>query len=209
MIGFVGAGLARTPDDRNTVGMSSDDLPRSPDLPTAFRGYARNATDAFLFALEESFHRLTAERDQLRVRVEELGRELAHHEQQVQAVGDALVGAQIIAATARAQAELEAEEIVRDAEARKSEAVREAADIRARAEQDAAATIRDAEATAARVVAEMQRGIEEHEREAQTLDDTRERLSSFVRDLLGRVTSGQVEPAATVSDAPAHGSDDP
>lgn len=209
MIGVVGEGLARRPDDRNTVGMSSDDLPRSPDLPTAFRGYARNATDAFLFTLEESFHRLTADRDQLRARVEELGRELAHHEQQVQAVGDALVGAQTIAATARAQAELKAEEIARDAEARKSEAVREAADIRARAEQDAAATIRDAEATAGRVVAEMQRRFEKREHEAQAIDDARERLSSFVRDLLGRVAGGQVEPAATVSDATAHGSHDP
>ena len=52
-------------------------LQQPPQLPTAFRGYQRAATDRLMFELEESFYALAAERDRLRERVAELEAELA------------------------------------------------------------------------------------------------------------------------------------
>jgi cell division septum initiation protein DivIVA len=163
-------------------------LEAPPDLPVVFRGYDRKATDAFLHKLEESFHRLTAERDGLRRRIDDLEDELAHHRSRSQAVADALISAQTLAHEVRAAAEREIESDRRDASTAKSFALEEAGEIRAKAQQEAAELVHQAREQANRMIDEVQRGIREQQHEAEhILENTKERLGALVSDLLNRI----------------------
>jgi len=173
----------------------SEPFARPPVLGSSFRGYDRAQTDAFLQRLEDSFHKLTSERDALRSKAEEaerraasLEQELAEHRARQQAVADALVTAQSLANEVRSAAEQEVADERRDAAMAKGEALQESAEIRAKAQQDAAELLREARARADRLVEDVQRGIREQQHEAEhLLDDTKERLGSLVRDLLSRL----------------------
>ena len=98
----------------------------------------------------------------------------------------------------RAAAQREAEAVGQETDAVKAQAEQDAAEIRARAEREADEVVREAESRAARLVADVERDLQERQHEAEDfLDDTRERLSSLVRDLFGRVTRSTGEGAAT------------
>jgi len=73
------------------------------ELPVRFRGYDREATDAFFARLKERYTSLTRERDGLQQRVDELESEIEEHRERTKAVGDALVTAQQIAAELNAK----------------------------------------------------------------------------------------------------------
>jgi cell division septum initiation protein DivIVA len=187
----------------------SEPFARPPVLGSSFRGYDRAQTDGFLQRLEDSFHKLTSERDALRTKAEEAERraasletELAQHRERQQAVADALITAQSLANEVRAAAEQEVADDRREAATAKGEALQEAAEIRAKAQQEAAELLRDARTRADRLIDDVQRGIREQQHEAEhLLDDTKERLGSLVRDLLSRL-----EPEA--GSAPAPGAPD-
>ena len=98
----------------------------------------------------------------------------------------------------RAAAQQQAEAILRDADVAKADTEQQAAETLARAEREADEVVREAESRAARLVAGVERDLQERQHEAEDfLDDTRERLSSLVRDLFGRVTRSTGEGAAT------------
>jgi len=191
------------------VSMSAKEPETGNELPTAFRGYDREATDKLLRQVEERYNAATAEQGELRSRAEraeqrvhELEDELAAHRERTKAVGEALITAEKVktesereAAELRDRAQLEASVIREDAE-------RQAAEARAQAERDAEAIVREAESRRESLVQEVQRSLEARQHEAEhLLDDTRERLSTLVRDLLARVTGGVGE------DALSHGSE--
>ena len=99
---------------------------------------------------------------------------------------------------ARAAAQREAEAAAQETYAAKAKAEQEAAEIRARAAREADEVVREAESRAARLVAAVERELQERQHEAEDfLDDTRERLSSLVRDLFGRATRSTGEGAGT------------
>jgi len=203
---------AETPaakSDETPAKPAGEPFGRPPVLGSSFHGYDRAQTDAFLQRLEESFHKLTSERDALKASAEAAERraasletELAEHRARQQAVADALIMAQSLANEVRTAAEQEVADDRRDAAMAKAEALQEAAETRARAEQEAAEVQREARERADRLIEDVQRGIREQQHEAEhLLDDTKERLGSLVRDLLTRL-----EPEA--GSAPAPGSDD-
>jgi cell division septum initiation protein DivIVA len=166
--------------------MSVSDLLAKSSLPTSFRGYARPATDELLGEIESSYRELVDERNEARLdldraeaRIAELESLLADHDKQRQAVSDALISAE------RLRAEIE-----NQANSVKTAAETEADDIVARAEHKADAIRRDAEAQADALVGDVQRALKVRQDEAETfLHDTKEQLSSLVRDLLGRIES--------------------
>lgn len=163
-------------------------LDAPPELPVSFRGYERKSTDDFLRNLEESFHNLSAERDTLRTRIEELEDEVAHYRSRSQAVADALISAQTLAAEIRSNAQHRVESQLHEAESVKNSALVEAAEVRARAEREAADKEREAQARADRLFDDAQRGIREQQHEAEhILDSAKERLGALVSDLLGKV----------------------
>jgi len=188
----------------------SESLPDTDKLPVAFRGYAREETDALLRQVEESYRALVSERDDLRARLEtaerergELERELAEHRKQSRAVGDALIAAERLKAESEQEAAAIRARGEEEAAALKAEAERERSGAREGAEREAESILREAEAKAQRLVEEVQRNLEERQHEAEHfLDDTKERLSSLVRDLLGKLGSSQGEAAPSHPDTP-------
>ncbi len=191
--------LAQTPPAPPPAPATSRPLERPPDLRVAFRGYERAATDSFLSKLEESFHKLTSERDGLKSRNAELELELEQHRTRALAVADALITAQTLAREVRAAAEREVEGNRAEAAAAKAEAITEAAELRAKAQQESAEILRNARTEADRLVEDVQKGIRDRQHEAEhILDDTKARLGSLVRDLLERLpgdASGDIAPA--------------
>jgi cell division septum initiation protein DivIVA len=186
----------------------------TPKLPVSFRGYDLDATDALLRQLEAGFRTLLAERDRVEGRVAELERELAEHRDQSQAVGNALIRVEELKALSerdaretKEDAEREAGEIrvqaEQDAEALRATVDAEVSEMRATARREAEGAVREAEARAARLIADVERQLQERQHEAEDfLDDTRERLSSLVRDLFGRVTRRSGDGAGTEEFAP-------
>lgn len=98
----------------------------------------------------------------------------------------------------RAAAQHQAETILRGADVAKADTEQQAAETLARAERVADEVVHEAESRAARLVAAMEHDLQERQHEAEDfLDDTKERLSSLVRDLFGRVTRSAGEGAGT------------
>jgi cell division septum initiation protein DivIVA len=137
------------------------------ELPVAFRGYDRAATDAALAALEQRHAVLAHERDELRRHVDELLRELEERRGRSQALADAFVTAQQVAADLRAAAETEGET------------------IRSDARQEATEIVREARIRADRLIDEVVAALEEHRRDTdEFVSSARERLAALVQDLL-------------------------
>lgn len=185
-----------TPAEPPKAAAPSKPLEQPPDLrKTVFRGYERRSTDELVAKLAWSSHVLTAERDGLRTRIEELERELEGERARSHAVADALVTAQALAAEVRAAAEREVAESLRVATAAKEDALREAEEI-----------LRAARSKADAFVAEMEQDVRDRQHEAEhVLDNTKDRLAALVRDLLERVParpelSSSVPPEPPASD---------
>ena len=149
------------------------------------------------------------ERD-ARILKEEAEREAAEIRAQAEQHADALratVDNEV--SEVRAAAQQEAETIAHGARAAKAQAEQEAGETLARAEREADAILADAESKAEHFVEAVRTQLEARQSEAEDfLDDTRERLGSFVRDLFGRVTSktgqdvGEREHSEFASDSP-------
>ena len=184
--------------------MSLFDLITGSRLPINFRGYERKATDELLRAVEASYRSVVVERDECRTRMEaaeqrvaELERELAHHRAQSQAISDALVRA----VRAKTESEEEAQSI-------KDDAQREASALRARAEREAETVVREALARAETLIQDAELGVKKRAaRTEELLDESRERLALFVRDLLDRVSNGALD--ADTPDTGPQGSGSP
>ena len=78
--------------------MAADEPINDRTLPTAFKGYAREAVDSLLEEIERSYRALIAERDELRANLEgttkslaEITAELEQHVARERAVADALI----------------------------------------------------------------------------------------------------------------------
>jgi cell division septum initiation protein DivIVA len=173
----------------------STGLESQPDLPVGFRGYDRTATDAVLSEFEERQSALAEERDELRRQVEELVHELAQHRDRSQAVADALVTAQQVAADLRAAGEVEIAEKRGEVAAERAKIAEEAQSIRAEARQEATEIVREARLRADRLIEEVVTALEAYRAETdQFVVGTRERLASLVRDLLGRIPGSAPDP---------------
>jgi len=189
-----------------------DQLDRDGKLPTAFRGYDREAVDRLLGEIEESYRALLSERDGLRAKLEDTSRRLSkvtadldERAGRERAIADALIEAERLkagaagdAADTRGRAEREAQElraaaegdaagIRREAELKAETIVRDAEAAREQAGTEAGELLRSAQARADRLVDEMQQSLEERQHRAEeVLDDAKVRLGSLVRDLFGR-----------------------
>jgi len=157
-------------------------------LPTSFRGYDRDRTDALMRALADEVRSVTTERDGLRRQLDEVTRELEDHRERSRAVADALVSAQQVAAQVRAEAEAEKAEQQREAASVKDAASVEASEIREQARQDATEIVRESRIRADRVVDEVAIAIKGyHEDTDEFLDDARTRLDTLVQAVLERI----------------------
>jgi cell division septum initiation protein DivIVA len=184
-----------------------------PELPVGFRGYERAATDAFLATLEGRFAALAHERDELRRQVSELKGEVEQHRSRLQAVGDALVTAELVAGDLRERAEAEIGEQRRQAAEERLQMAEEGNALRNRARQEAAEIVREARLRADRLIEEVVAALEGYRVDTdQFLAGTRERLDALVRELLARIpgsapaeTPEPAIPAGAEPDAPAAG----
>jgi cell division septum initiation protein DivIVA len=177
-------------------------------LPTARRGFDRDATLALLGEQEQRRAALARERDELLKQVEELRTELEGHRSRVAAVAEALVSAQQMAADLRAttEAEMDAERGKIDEE--RQRLVEEGATIRADARQEATEIVREARVRAERLAHEVVAALREYQLETDNfLDRTRERLDSLVGDLVGRIPA--VAPDAPVTAEPVAADEEP
>jgi cell division septum initiation protein DivIVA len=176
------------------------------DLPVGFRGYDRASTDALLAKLEERSAALGRERDSLWQQVNDLTGDVEDHRKRSEAVADALVTAQRMALDMRASAEAEIAEQRREVdgllaigEADLAEQRRELEDereklvdfgneIRADAREDATEIVREARIRADRLMDEVLDALRTYEGDAdEFLSDSRTKLVSLVRDLIGRI----------------------
>ena len=159
-----------------------------PELPVAFRGYERGATDAAFAVLEKRRATLAQERDDLRRQVEVLTRELEDHRERSQAVADALITAQRVATALRETAQSEIDALRREVEAERERTVEEGAAITAAARQEATEIVREARLRADRLIGEVLSALEDYRRQTdEFVSGTRDRLASLVHDLLERL----------------------
>jgi cell division septum initiation protein DivIVA len=159
-----------------------------PELPVAFRGYDRAATNAVLAKLEQTYAVLTRERDELRAHVGQLMRDLEEHQARSQAVGDALVTAQQAAAGLRAAAEADVERERQELAEERGKLVEEGATIRAEARREATEIVREARIRSDRLIGAVVAALEEYQRETDTfVSGTRERLVALVQEVLSRM----------------------
>ncbi len=163
----------------------------APELPLSFRGYSREAIDAFLEQVEDGYLGLVAERDELRRQLEELKQELADHRKRAQLVSDALVRAERVAAEVRADAEREMEAEKGEIAAVRSRTLREAEEVLAQAKEKAEAILTQAREDADRRADEVLQKLSDQQYEAEhLLDDTRARLATLVTDLIKQLPVG-------------------
>lgn len=185
--------------------MSTEHFAETATLPTAFRGYARDAVDELVKKMKDAEAALDEERETLTQRLvlterraEKLERQLEESRGQTQAVSDALISAERL----KAASERRAEKIEEDAR-------RAAGEARAFAERQAAEVIRQAEEQARLLVAEVQQSLDARRYEAEDfLEDAHQRLSSLMRDLVDRAAAAAqggllTEPSAPEEREPA------
>lgn len=175
--------LARKGSRGNTESMA-EDHDGTDALPLAFRGYAREATDALLDRIDESYRALLKERDELHGRAQRAEARLAQHEKQIEAAGRALVRAEQI----RADAESAAAAI-------KAAVAEEAAEIRHRVDDEARAILASAEHQAAALVEQARPRAEVILGQAEAIRAVAEREAANLRD------RAQVEAEAVIRDA--------
>jgi cell division septum initiation protein DivIVA len=165
------------------------------ELPVAFRGYDRDATDEAIAKLEKRHAR---ERDDLNRQIESLVQEVESHRLRATAVADALVTAQKMAMDLRTKAEADIEELRRDVEKEREALVEEGAAIKAEARQEATEIVREARIRADRLIDELVSVLEEYQRDTdEFVSGTREQLNSLVSDLLGRIPGSAPDLAST------------
>jgi cell division septum initiation protein DivIVA len=163
-------------------------------VPLRLRGYDRSAAGALFATLEQRQRVLAQERDDLRLRVEDLTAELDQHRIRAQAVADALVTAQKIAVDLRAAAEAEIEEERRGVEEEREHLLDEGAAIRAEARQEATEIVREARIRADRLIEEIVSALVAYQHEAEDfVSGSGERLTSLVHELLTRMPGSAPE----------------
>jgi len=163
----------------------------APELPISFRGYSREAIDAFLERIEEGYVHLIAEREDLQRRLEELQRELTEHREREHLVSEALVRAERIASEMKAAAHVQVESEREELAAVKERTLSEAEAILAQARAKAEAIVQEAREQAVRTQEELLAEIADQQDEAaRLLDDTRERLASLVTELIKQLPVG-------------------
>jgi cell division initiation protein len=162
-------------------------------LPTAFRGYDRDATDDFLAKLEVALKEALSERSDAQERIAELEKHIAEGRQQKEAISEAFVEA----ARVRTDSEREAKEI-------KARAAREGELVRAEGKSKAAESVRAAEAKAQKILEDARLKARVYEQDirnaGQLAQQTRARLTSFLESLLAEVNSPQANLASAVDD---------
>jgi cell division septum initiation protein DivIVA len=192
LISEPGGGVVKSAEDGNTVTMSGDQ-DEEVVLPTAFRGYERQATDALLRRVDESYRTLLRERDQLRTRAERAEQRLADHEEEIRNVGRALLRAEEIQAKADqrladidAAAAQRAAEVVDQANDKAAEALqaaeRQAAALREQARLQAEAIVREGEFARASAEREAHELAEHASREAESVMREAERQGGLLAD---------------------------
>jgi cell division septum initiation protein DivIVA len=168
------------------------------ELPVAFRGYDRDATDEAFSKLEKRHAR---EREELRRQIEALLQEVEDHRRRATAVADALVTAQKVAMDLRAGAESEIESLRREVAAEREALVEEGAAIKAEARQEATEIVREARIRADRLIGELVAVLEDYQRDTdEFVTGTRLRLSSLVNDLLNRIPGSAPDRAQSTPD---------
>jgi cell division septum initiation protein DivIVA len=173
------------------------------DLPSAFRGYDRAATDDLVRRLEVELDALLSERSKLRSELEATSGELEQLRRRESAVTDALVSAQQVAAGVRAQAEAERAEQHREVAGLKDAAAVEATEIREHARQEATEIVRESRVRADRVVDEVAIALKGYHADTdEFLDEARTRLDTLVQGVLERIPA-TAAPVQAEADAPA------
>jgi DivIVA domain-containing protein len=156
---------------------------RSQEFQRAFRGYDRAQVNEFKLAVSDELERLLRDRAQHEERLWSAQEQLRAFRDRERAMNEALVAAQQLRVDSRAQAEREAELVLREANA-------EAERILERARQEEA-VVRDRAAGAARqftaYVASFRALLERHLGE---VDGLQRRTGPEVGDLRGEVAAG-------------------
>jgi cell division initiation protein len=160
------------------------------DFRRGLRGYEPQEVDAFLESVADRMDVLVREVMALRERANELKTRVERQDARETAVQEALVSAQSLREEIRAQAQREAELVLRAAEQegdRKRAEVAEAAGrVRREAEQHADQLNREAEQLAERARAEIARALDAGRRELEELHRSRTRFLRAYRTLLER-----------------------
>jgi cell division septum initiation protein DivIVA len=173
----------------------SNEFESQAGLPVGFRGYRRKETDAYVAGLHQHYTTLLREKGELQRQVDSLNVSVKEHEERANAVAEALVTAQLIAADLRAGAESDIERERNELAVERQRLVDEAAATRAEAHQVAAEIVREARVRGDRLVEEVLSSLDEYQRETdQYLGGKRERLGSLVRDLLARIPGSAPAP---------------
>jgi cell division septum initiation protein DivIVA len=178
-------------------------------LPTAFRGYDREAIDQYLEEVEAAYVDLASERDELRDEVERLTRDVDRYRKHEDKAKEALARAEQVAAGLKVQAqrEIDQQREALDREIEASRALLENDRAASQSESDellrqAGQVLGDARAQADAIVhgARMDAERTTHELTAQAsaqsqaaervLDDTRARLAAMVTDLIKQLPVG-------------------
>jgi len=176
-----------------TVVMESSDF--RPDLPSGFRGYDRSATDALLAKLDDARLALVRERDDLRRELEAAQLDLEQHRERAQAVGDALVTAQLIVNDLRDKAEAELAEERRELGAAKEKLDQETDELRSHARQEATEIVREARVRADRVVDEVANALGNYRTDTdEFLETARVKLDALVQEVLERMPASVPAP---------------
>lgn len=202
--------MVETVRSDETVLIESTDL--RPDLPSSFRGYDRSATDALLAKLDDARLALVRERDDLRRELEAAQLDLEQHRGRAQAVGDALVTAQLIVNDLREKAEAELAEERRELGAAKEKLDQETDELRSHARQEATEIVREARVRADRVVDEVANALGNYRTDTdEFLETARVKLDALVQEVLERMPASvpapprelETEEAEPEEDAPA------
>lgn len=156
------------------------ELLKDRSLPTAVRGYDREATDRLVSELKSGLQEAVRRGEANRARADELERRIAENQEREEAVTEALVVAsQIRTASEREGQDLKAQY------AREGEAIEEGA--RQRAEE----IVRDAEIEAGRMVDDARQKVREFEQDIRSAEQlavqARARVSAFLESLLAEV----------------------
>jgi DivIVA domain-containing protein len=149
------------------------------DFKRLMRGYDPQEVDVFLEMVADRLEVLVRENLQLNERTESLQDQVATQSEREQAVQDALVTAQELRADIRAQAQREAEHVVKEAQA-------EGRNLITRAEGEAKRIVNDAEAESLERVRELERRIDLAGTTIQELERRRVRFLKEFRGLLAR-----------------------
>jgi cell division septum initiation protein DivIVA len=177
-------------------------------LPTSFRGYDRERTNMLMQALADEVKSVKTERDELRRQLAETAQELEEHRGRSQAVSDALVTAQHLAAGLRAQAEADRVEQERRIDEVREQAEGEAAEIREQARHEATEIVRESRIRADRVIDEVAVALTGYREDTDLfLDGARQKLDTLVQGILERIPASaapaapEAEPEAPVEEA--------